>query len=453
MKILSGVHTEYEGEIELDEQVVRFKNTKEAQEKGIAIIHQELILLPYLSVAENIFLGRELTNAFGILDKAKMRAQSLELLQRLKLDIDPATKVKDLKVGQQQLVEIAKALLVDARMIIMDEPTSAISGSEVRILFDIINQLKQEGKAIAYISHKLDELFQIADTFTVLRNGQYIDSGPMQEVTENELVAKMVGREIEYRKQAPSQQSSDQTTLLAVSDLQLSAFKERYGDQSGISFELKKGEIVGVFGLMGAGRTELLEAIFGLDSSSTIQIENNTYQFRSTADAVKAGLAFVPEDRKADGIVPELSIRENISLTNLSQLAPNGIINARKEKELANQYIKNLNIKTPSSEQLIKNLSGGNQQKVILGKWLATNPKILLLDEPTRGIDVHAKTEIYKLMRQLTQSGMSILMVSSELPEILAVSDRVLVMCEGRLTGNFPIEAATEEKLLKAAIA
>lgn len=350
MKILSGVHTDYEGEIELDGQVVRFKNTKEAQEKGIAIIHQELILLPYLSVVENIFLGRELTTAFGILDKAKMRAQSLELLQRLKLDIDPATKVKDLKVGQQQLVEIAKALLVDARVIIMDEPTSAISGSEVRILFDIINQLKQEGKAIAYISHKLDELFQIADTFTVLRDGQYIDSGPMQEVTENELVAKMVGREIEYRRQTANQQIIDQTPLLAVSDLQLSAFKERYVGQSGISFELKKGEIVGVFGLMGAGRTELLEAIFGLDSSSTIQIENKTYQFRATADAVKAGLAFVPEDRKADGIVPELSIRKNISLTNLAQLAPNGIINARKEKELANQYIKDLNIKTPSSE-------------------------------------------------------------------------------------------------------
>ena len=452
MKILSGVHTDYEGALKLDDQEVRFKNTREAQDQGIAIIHQELILIPYLTVAENIFLGRELVNRFGLLDKARMRQQTVEILQRLQLDIDPDTKVQNLKVGQQQLVEIAKALLLDAKVIIMDEPTSAITGAEVEVLFNIIDNLKKAGKAIAYISHKLDELFQIADDFVVLKDGKFAGSGQMAEIKHDELVAMMVGREIELREQVEERQIIDnQGVLLKVSKLDLPQFST----ESGISFALNAGEIVGIFGLMGAGRTELLETIFGLypkQFSGSISIGNQEKHFKSTKDAIKAGLAFVPEDRKRDGIIPELNVRQNISMAMLPEISFNGILNSRKEKELAGKYIDDLQIKIASQAQLIKNLSGGNQQKAILSKWLATDPKILLLDEPTRGIDIHAKTEIYKLMRKLADSGLGILMVSSELPEILAVSDRVLVLSEGRLTGDFLIEEATEEKLLKAAI-
>jgi ribose transport system ATP-binding protein len=463
MKILSGVYTDYEGSLMLDNQIVKFKNTREAQDKGIAIIHQELNLIPELSVAENIFLGREITNAFGLLDKAKMRQHTEGLLQKLKLNmvhpdkggIDPNTPVKNLKVGQQQLIEIAKALLLNAKIIIMDEPTSAITGAEVEVLFDIIKGLKQEGKAIAYISHKLDELFKIADTYTVLRDGKTIESGEIKNVSKDILVSKMVGRDlvISHKKSTPS-----------VSEELLKVEKLNYKKGLDISFSLKKGEILGIFGIMGAGRTELFEALFGLSSpsvSGNILIENKKTTIKSPADAVKAGLALVSEDRKKDGIIPELSVKKNISLTTLFGLSKNGIfpilsgctISNKKEKQLADKYINDLKIKTFSDTQLIKTLSGGNQQKAILGKWLATNPKILLLDEPTRGIDINAKSEIYKLIQELAASGLGIIMVSSELPEILAVSDRVLVLSEGKLTGDFTIDEATEEGLLKAAIA
>lgn len=459
MKILSGVYTEYEGTIVLDNQLVKFKNTREAQDKGIAIIHQELNLIPHLSIVENIFLGREITNAFGILDKVKMRQNTEGVLQKLRLDVDPNTPIKNLKVGQQQLIEIAKSLLINAKVIIMDEPTSAITGAEVDILFNIIADLKKEGKAIAYISHKLDELFQIADTYTVLRDGKTIESGKMQGVTKDGLVSKMVGRDLVISKKTSpvetlhcnvsSTKCAKETVniLLNVKNLNLSKF-----DKS-LSFSLKKGEILGIFGLMGAGRTELFETLFGLNEPVKIEIENRPLSIKSPSDAVKAGLALVSEDRKKDGIIPDLSVKKNISLTTLLGLSKNGILSYQKEKVLADKYISDLKIKTSSDAQLIKNLSGGNQQKVILGKWLATNPKILLLDEPTRGIDINAKSEIYKLIQELAASGLGIIMVSSELPEILAVSDRVLVLSEGKLTGDFDINDATEESLLTAAIA
>lgn len=451
MKILSGVYTDYEGTIELDNQVVKFKGTRDAQDKGIAIIHQELNLIPYLTVAENIFLGREITNAFGILDKAKMRQYTEGVLEKLKLNIDPNTPVKNLKVGQQQLIEIAKALLLNAKVIIMDEPTSAITGSEVEVLFNIISDLKKEGKAIAYISHKLDELFQIADTYTVLRDGKTIESGGMQNVTKDLLVSKMVGRDLVMSKKETPSLSND--ILLKVDNLQiLKPALTTSNPQPSISFQLKKGEILGIFGLMGAGRTELFERLFGLEGTVEIEINSTPLSIKSPTDAIKAGLALVSEDRKKDGIVPEISVKKNISLTTLFGLSKNGILNNSKEKQLADKYIKDLKIKTSSDAQLIKNLSGGNQQKAILGKWLATNPKILLLDEPTRGIDINAKSEIYKLIQELANSGLGIIMVSSELPEILAVSDRVLVLSEGKLTGDFDINDATEESLLKAAI-
>lgn len=449
MKILSGVYTDYEGTIELDNQAVKFEGTRAAQDSGIAIIHQELNLIPNLSVVENIFLGREITNRLGLLDKAAMRQKTHLLLDTLRLDIDPSVSVKDLKVGQQQFVEIAKALLLDSKVIIMDEPTSAITGAEVDTLFDIIADLKKQGHAIAYISHKLDELFKIADTYTVLRDGKSVESGEMKGVTKDMLVSKMVGRDLVIsKKSSPLNASKGRIELLMkVDNLMLSKFKKN------ISFSLKKGEILGVFGLMGAGRTELFERLFGLGGTAEIEIENTPLSIKSPSDAVKVGLALVSEDRKKDGIIPELSVKKNISLTTLFGLSRNGVLSQSKENDLAKKYISDLKIKTPSDSQLIKNLSGGNQQKAILAKWLATNPKILLLDEPTRGIDINAKAEIYKLIQELAESGLGIIMVSSELPEILAVSDRVLVLSEGKLTGDFDINEATEEKLLTAAIA
>lgn len=448
MKILSGVYTDYEGNILLKNQIVRFTGTKNAQEKGVAIIHQELNLIPYLSITENIFLGQEVVTTWGMLDKAAMQKTTLELLKKLRLNLDPNTLVKDLKVGQQQLIEIAKALLLDAQVIIMDEPTSAITGAEVEVLFEIIADLKKQGKAIAYISHKLDELFKIADTYTVLRDGKSIESGEMKGITKDALIAKMVGREIMIRTKSSegiphtdsAQQMGNDDTLLKVI-------------QPNINFSLQKGEILGIFGLMGAGRTELFESLFGLrKTSGEIWIEGKKVVINSPADAMKAGMALVSEDRKKDGIVPELSVKKNISLTTLTDLLQRGVLNNQKEENLTKKYIESLRIKTSSAQQLIKNLSGGNQQKVILAKWLATNPKILLLDEPTRGIDVHAKAEIYQLIFQLAATGLGIIMVSSELPEIFAVSDRVLVLSDGKLTGDFPISEATEEILLKAAI-
>ncbi|HAK78364.1 MAG TPA: D-xylose ABC transporter ATP-binding protein [Runella sp.] len=455
MKILSGVYPTYEGQLLWNGRPVRFANTKEAQEAGIAIIHQELNLIPYLSITENIFLGQELETMWGTLDKKKMRQTTAELLQKLKLDVDPETQVNELKVGQQQLVEIAKALLLSPQVIIMDEPTSAITDQEVETLFDIINELKQENKTIAYISHKLDELFRIADRYIVLRDGKSIESGEMAGMNQDQLIQKMVGREI-FVHQKPAL-SVPQEELLSVQDFSLKRSTKRPElVLDDLSFTLKRGEILGIFGLMGAGRTELFEALFGLYPSlttGTVRIEGKEVKITSPVEAVKAGLALVPEDRKRDGIVPIMDVKQNISLASLAyHVEKNGVLNTQAETELATKYIQELGIKTSSSGQLIKNLSGGNQQKAILGKWLATHPKILLLDEPTRGIDVHAKSEIYKLILQLAASGLGILMVSSELPEIFAVSDRVLVLSEGTLTLETPIENATEDKLLKAAI-
>lgn len=455
MKIFSGVHTQYEGEIVLNEKRVRFANTKEAEAAGIAIIHQELNLVSYLSVAENIFLGRELANSFGILDKKKMQDETAALLRRINLDVSPSTKIATLKVGQQQLVEIAKALYTNAAVIIMDEPTSAISDKEVENLFSIIAQLRSEGKTIAYISHKLKELFTIADNYIILRDGQTVDAGEMRSVSQDELIQKMTGRKLGFEKSGKT--INDGPVLLTVKNLSLRHPLLRFTDVlSDISFNLYKGEILGLYGLMGAGRTELMESIFGLhprNSSGEIYINNQSVTIKSPASAIAAGIALVPEDRKLHGLVLNQTIKSNISITVLKQLEKWGLILSRKkEKELTKNYINQLGIKTSSDTAAAKSLSGGNQQKIVLAKWLATNPRVLLLDEPTRGIDINAKAEIYKLMKSLAATGMGIIMVSSELPEILAVSDRVLVLCEGELTASIPIEDATEAGILKYAL-
>lgn len=452
MKILSGVYTDYEGELLLHGNKVEFQNTREALDSGITIIHQELNLMPYLSVAENIFLGRELKNTFGILDKAQMYQQTEMLLAKVQLNIDPKTKVENLKVGEQQLLEIVKALLLDTKVLIMDEPTSAISDTEANILFGIINELTKEGKAIAYISHKMNEIFTICDNYVVLRDGQFIGSGPILEVSEDQLIQMMAGRQVKLHRHNTHVTKNTNANLMEVSNLKIPEFDTA----EGVSFELKKGEVLGIFGLMGAGRTELLETLFGLHPrafSGSVKVNGETQRFKSPTQAIKAGLALVTEDRKRDGIVPDLNVRKNIGLTALDLLCKMGIIQKKREKALAEKYIGELKIKTDSDQQLIKTLSGGNQQKVILGKWLATNPEILILDEPTRGIDVNAKSEIHKLINELASKGMGVIVVSSEMPEILAVSHRVLVLNEGRLTGNFSINDANEQNILKAAIA
>lgn len=454
MKILSGVYHDFDGLIVFKNQQVRFSNPKEAQEKGIAIIHQELNLIPHLTVTENIFLGREIINKWGMLDKKAMRLKTKSLLEKLKLNIDPNTLISELKVGQQQVVEIAKALLVESDVIIMDEPTSAISEAEVEVLFGIINDLKQEGKAIVYISHKLDELFEIADSYIVLRDGKMIESGEMKGMTHDAIIQKMVGREITIMRKKEVCDAKDE--LLKVENLCMKhPLKINEEFLHTISFTVNRGEIVGIFGLMGAGRTELLEAIFGMHpkrTSGEVFVDQKRIKLKTPAEAIKAGLALVPEDRKKDGLVLGSNVKTNISLTTLNEIEGAGLLNNKKEVALAKKYIDGLQIKTPSEKQLVGNLSGGNQQKIVLAKWLATKPKVLMLDEPTRGIDINAKNEIYKLILKLADEGLGIIVVSSELPEILAISDRVLVMSEGSLTAEYSITEATENKILNAAI-
>ncbi|MFN8352892.1 MAG: sugar ABC transporter ATP-binding protein [Spirosomataceae bacterium] len=451
LKILTGVYTDYEGEIRQNGQTLKFKSIKDAQQAGIGIIHQELNLIPQLSIVENLFLGQEIVNQWGILDNSQMGQKATVLLKKLQLNYSPKTLVQELKVGEQQLVEIAKVLLSDAQVILMDEPTSALSDKEIDNLHRIIAELKTEGKTIVYISHKMDELFRIAETYSVMRDGNSIDAGEMSQTTEQELIRKMVGRDVQIEKKNTNNIS--EKTILKVANLNSKhpSIKNK-NLLNAISFELKKGEILGIFGLMGAGRTELLGAIFGLNPTIEVEnflVDNQPINIKTPKDAIDNGLAFVTEDRKTEGLVLGMNIATNIGLTTLK---PNSLLNEKQENNLAQRFIETLRIKTPSEQQLCVNLSGGNQQKVVLAKWLATNPKILMLDEPTRGIDINAKNEIYELIKKLANQGKSIIVVSSEIPELLALSDRILVMAEGRITAEFSANEANEDKLLKAAI-
>jgi ribose transport system ATP-binding protein len=454
MNILSGVFPPDSGEIILNGRPVSFRNTREAREAGISIIFQELNLIPHLSVAQNIFLGREPLTRTGFIDDARMNREAQTWLQRLKLDVDPKTPAGRLRVGQQQVVEIAKALSHQARVIIMDEPTSAITEQEVAVLFDLIRQLKQDGVAIIYITHKLDELPLIADDITVLRDGRFIDSRPVQAITHDEIVRMMVGRGLsELYTRSPAKPGAE---ILRVENVSLQ-HPERPDDFAvrKVSFNLHRGEVLGLFGLMGAGRTELLEVLFGLHpyrSDGSIILDGQPVCFRSPREAIDAGLVLAPEDRKREGLVLSMSVAANASLACLQQTQTLGLLDTRRETDLVDSYVSRLRIKTPSNRQLTRFLSGGNQQKVVLAKWLATHPKVLLLDEPTRGIDVNAKREIYGLMDEAVASGLGVLLVSSELPEILAVADRILVMCEGHKTAEFSRSEANEENIMKAAL-
>ena len=447
MKVLIGMYQPDEGTITLGGEGVQIPDTATALRLGISMIHQELSPVPEMAVAENIYLGREPVNRFGLIDKRRMTADTRALLGQLDLHINPRWPMKRLSVAQTQMVEIAKAISYDSRLIIMDEPTSAITEREVDHLHRMIKSLRESGVAIIYITHKLDEVFEISDYVTVFRDGRHVTTVPAAELDRDKLVTLMVGRELTHM--FPKEEPSIGEVALSVRGL------TRRGVLEDISFDLRRGEIVGLAGLMGAGRTEVLEAIFGITpvDAGTIEVVGKSRRIRSPADAIASGLALLTEDRKRTGIMGVLSVRDNMAIASLPRFSPGGLLRMREIDEACQAQRKSLAIKTPSLHQLIKMLSGGNQQKVLVSRWLLTTPEILMIDEPTRGIDVGAKAEIHRLISELAGQGKAILMVSSEMPEILGMSDRVLVMCEGRLTGEFSRAEATQERIMHAATA
>jgi ribose transport system ATP-binding protein len=454
MNILAGVFPPDEGELLLDGRKVSFRSPREAQLAGISIIFQELNLVPGLSIAENIFIGREPLNRFGLIDYARLNQDARVLLEALDLNLDPRLPVERLRVGQQQVIEIAKALSFQSRILIMDEPTSALTDSEVEVLFTLIDQLKKSGAGIIYITHKLDELDRIADDLTVLRDGRLIATHQFRQLHRDEIIRMMVGRDLIHH--FPKSNCAAGKEVLNVRNLSL-PHPDRQGDWilENVSFNLRRGEVLGVFGLMGSGRTELLQTIYGLHPQTMtgeIRVDGIPVKLKSPREAIESGLAMAPEDRKAEGLIMLLSVAENTSLSCLSKVERFGLLRPNKEQALVRRFVERLQIKTPSLSQMVRNLSGGNQQKVVLAKGLATDPKVLLLDEPTRGIDIGAKKEIYGLIDELACCGIGVVMVSSELPEILAVSDRILVLAEGRKTIEFSRAEAGEEAILKAAL-
>ena len=452
-KILGGVYADYEGEVLLDGKALKFHDPRDAQHAGIALIHQELQLIPELSIAENIFLGREIHTKLGPLDKAAMQRQAASYLERLHLDISPKRAIKNLRVGEQQLVEIAKALSLDARLLIFDEPTAALNETEIAHLFEVIARLKAGDHTIIYISHKLGEIFEITDEVTVLRDGEYVDSRPIADWTERGLVDSMVGRAL--TELYPKSEIELGPVMIEVDGLSLESPEVGRRGLKDVSFAVRAGEIVGVAGLLGAGRTELLETLYGVYPSSRIRGEiavgNESGRFETPAHAIAAGVALVTEDRKNLSLVMTSSVAHNITLAALGQYMKGGVIRRQPERAAVRASIDELRIKTPSADANVSTLSGGNQQKVVLAKCLLTKPRVLLLDEPTRGIDVGAKAEIYTLIGQIVQNGTAVVMASSELPELLAICDRILVLSDGELVAELSQADATEENIMEAA--
>lgn len=445
VKILSGVYTRDSGDITIFGEKVGELTPKKAQEMGVAIIHQELNMCAHLSVAENIFLGREITRS-RILSKKEMNKQAKVILDRLNIDISPDTIVGDLAISKQQMVEIAKALSINAKILIMDEPTSALTSKEIDDLFLIIRKLKSEGCSIVYISHRLEELQHIVDRVTIMRDGKYITTMNFADTTMQEIISNMVGREI--KEKFPRVAAKRGKKILEVKNLNAGRLVRD------INFDLYEGEIVGIAGLMGAGRTETTRAIFGVAPKDTGQIilDSKALSINKPMDAIKAGIVLVPEDRKKDGLCTKLSIRENIALPNLDILCNSiSVVNKKKEKAIVDQAVKNLTIRLPNAEVDADSLSGGNQQKVVVSKWLARNSRVVMFDEPTRGIDVAAKVEIYNLMNALKQQGIGVLFVSSEMSEVMGISDRILVMCDGKITGELNAADATQNLILEYA--
>jgi ABC-type sugar transport system ATPase subunit len=454
MKILAGAIVEYDGAIVSAGRTVRFAGPRDAEADGIRIIHQELNLVPDLSVAANIFLGREKRGPLGLLDDSGMEAETRRLFQRLAAPIDPRARVGDLRIGDQQMVEIARALAFEAQVLIMDEPTSALSDAEVTRLFRVIDDLRAGGTALVYISHKMNEVFALADRVTVLRDGRFVATALRSDTEPAQVIRWMVGREIATLRLEKSAHAG--APLLEVESLSLpSPPAGGRPSLSGITLELHRGEVLGVAGLLGAGRTELLEALFGASESppaGTIRLEGRPVRFRHPAEAITAGMALVTEDRKNLGLFDQMTVAENITIAHLGALSRAGFVIRGVERRSVLHALDRHHIKTAGGASAVTSLSGGNQQKCILARWLLATPAVLLLDEPTRGIDVGAKAEIYTLIRHLAaHEGLGIVMTSSELPELLTVCDRILVLCEGRATAILPRDQATEEAIMHAA--
>lgn len=445
MKILTGVYTKDAGTVLVDGKEVNYKNPQEAEKAGIVFIYQELNVMFDLTVEENLFMGKEIHGKFGICDKKAMQKKAQEALNILGVNISPKTVMAELSVGQQQMVEICKALMADAKVIIMDEPTAALTQSETVALFKVIESLRKKGVSMVYISHRMEEIFELCDRITVLRDGSYIGVKNIPETNMNEIVKMMIGREIGERY--PSRNVKIGKEVLKVKEL------TRKGTFHDVNFSVRAGEVLGVSGLMGAGKTEIMQAIFGNLSyeSGTIEIDGKEVKISNPRQAMEHGIGFITEDRKTEGLMLDKSIRENISLCNLRRISKSSVISREAEKNMVAEAIKDLHIKCFGSYHECNNLSGGNQQKVVLAKWILTNPKILILDEPTRGVDIGAKKEIYSIINKLAAQGVAIIMVSSELPEVLGMSDNIMVVREGEVRGIISYEEANQERVMTLA--
>lgn len=445
MKILTGVYTKDSGEIIIDGDQREIHSINDSEKLKISIIHQELNVLGDMSIADNMFLGRELKNKFGLLDKKSMERIAGEKLKMLGLDINPKTLIKDISLGRRQLVEIAKALLLDAELIIMDEPTAALTEKETELLFKVVRSLRDKGVSFIYISHRMEEMFQLCDSITVLRDGKYVGTKAIKETSFDEIVSMMVGYDIDDR--FPRVETSPGDVVLSVRGL------TKKGKFEDISFDLRSGEVLGFSGLMGSGRTDVMHAIFGSTSyeAGEIFINNEKVNIKSPLDAKKLGLGFITEDRKNEGLILDFPVNKNMVLASLKDFKKGAFMDDQKVKKSVDTFIKKLRIRTPNQEINVGKLSGGNQQKVVIAKWLVTNPRILILDEPTRGVDVGAKREIYELINELKKEGVAIIVVSSELPEVLGISDRIAVMHNKKLKKIFNIKEATQEKIMEYA--
>ena len=442
MKILTGVYTRDAGTVIVDGQEVVYNNPQEAERAGIVFIYQELNVLKDLTVEENMFLGKEIHSKMGVCNSKQMRAEVRRVLDELGVSIKANEVMSELSVGQQQMVEIAKALMIDAKVIIMDEPTAALTQSETEVLFEVARRLKDSGVSIIYISHRMEEIFELCDRITVLRDGQYIDTKKISETDMNDVIRMMIGREIGER--FPDRDVKIGDVLFEVEHLSCP------GEFEDVSFDVKAGEVLGVSGLMGAGRTEIMKAIFGSmpHVTGTVKIDGKPVKIKAPQDAIKHRIGFITEDRKTEGLMLDDSISKNVSIANLGKISANSVLSRPKEKSLIAQAIEELNIRCTGGEHVCKNLSGGNQQKVVFSKWIYTEPRILILDEPTRGVDIGAKKEIYNIINRLAAEGVAIIMVSSELPEVLGMSDRIMVIHEGHVTGIIKNDNVTQETVM-----
>jgi len=445
MKILTGVYTKDAGTILVDGQEVSYKSPQEAEKAGIVFIYQELNVLFDLTVEENLFMGKEITKKFGICDKKAMRAKAQEVMDRMGVHIPVNAVMSDLSVGQQQMVEICKALMVDAKVLIMDEPTAALTQSETENLFKVVNSLREKGVSIVYISHRMEEIFELCDRITILRDGQYIDTKYIKDITMDDIVQMMIGREIGERY--PKREAVIGDEVIRVEGL---THHKLFRD---VSFSVRAGEVLGVSGLMGAGRTEIMQAIFGNLPvvSGKIFIEGKEVSIHNPRQAIAAGIGFITEDRKTEGLLLEKSIAENIEIANLGKVSNKSVLSKKKGAELVKRGIEEFRVKCFGPEHECGNLSGGNQQKVVLAKWIYTDPKILILDEPTRGVDIGAKKEIYSVINDMAAKGVAVIMVSSELPEVLGMSDRIMVVHEGHVTGILDGATADQAKVMTLA--